>query len=460
MIVKSLPVVLLAVTTARAAAGASAGSMGSFECERWMKDHLISATPNIPEEAAPTIIAECQTHVHRMLKEGQRSTNLDAASECAAFVDWMQVLQHDGDDGRDRFANHICQVQLSRAQSNDESSQKFFSTAVSWIGCGIAVAGAAGKCVVAGVPTVGGACVLGGASAIKACGGVAGDVGGLINGGQDDDDEDDDSGTSTAYRLHERCSPERVCGQPEGDVRVRPDQCLRCEWSCDAPDSSWLYTGDYWLVGAGHLCWGNKEQYCKKYNCPSVQPPPGFYYASPPPPSPIPAGECRPFLDYGRPDSSIFVLTDAMEDGCSDYPANIVQHYLGASCADLACDGSYAGYDVWAGGSYGDYEYDGSRPSFGSYHSDVVRSFCPAKCGGCDSLCQDKSDLLQAFSSYLNFPSSCTADWPSAKIQGIVSSSTAWRAQKALNPNFARLHRQRPQWCQALASKQARPGAS
>lgn len=194
--------------------------------------------------------------------------------------------------------------------------------------------------------------------------------------------DDSESNAEAGWRLYWFCDDERACGVGEGDVSVGPDQCLRCKWSCSSPGTSWHDTGNW---AAGFCSWGSQEEYCMKYDCTRVAPSPPPPQPSPPP---IPLGECRMQRDYGVPDSNIFHI---VQGTCNDFPKEFVERYLGSSCADLSCDGS-------------------------ALQVQLVRTFCPAKCNGCSSSCLDKPALLQALhqSQPDVWPSSCTADWPSA----------------------------------------------
>ena len=337
-----------------------------LECESWMLANLAGAVPDVLEEAAPLIIAECEAALEAL--------GSGLAGDCATFIQWMGVIRH-SEDGLVRFAKHVCRVQDAPEASQNRRALGWSD----WVTCTAGIVGGAAGC-----------------SSVIACGaGVAGAVagcGGLFGG--------DDSGSGTGslgWTPNWRCDPEKRCGIGEGDVSVDPDQCLDCEWACDAPDSSWMYTGQWRVVGGGNRCCGllcveNAENYCKRYECSIDYPPPS------PAPPPIPVGECRPLFDYGKPDSSMVLLSDVVQETCSDFPAELVELYLGDSCENLLCDGSQ------------------KAPSERPLYIQATLAFCPAKCGGCNALCQDKPELLQEFHKMNSnlWPSSCTADWPAA----------------------------------------------
>ena len=109
--------------------------------------------------------------------------------------------------------------------------------------------------------------------------------------------------------AHSHCTTS--CGQGRGTVGVYSYECLQCSRSCDAPDTSWLYTGEWCLsCSCGGPCCGwatNNEIYCKRHMCTIIP--------DPPPPSPSP-----PPSTTGCIDSRAWV--DEYGDGCAWYARN------------------------------------------------------------------------------------------------------------------------------------------
>ena len=67
-----------------------------------MLANLAGAVPDVLEEAAPLIIAECEAALEAL--------GSGLAGDCATFIQWMGVIRH-SEDGLVRFAKHVCRVQ-------------------------------------------------------------------------------------------------------------------------------------------------------------------------------------------------------------------------------------------------------------------------------------------------------------------------------------------------------------
>jgi len=105
-------------------------------------------------------------------------------------------------------------------------------------------------------------------------------------------------------------------------------------------------------------------------------------------------------------------------NSCTDYPSGIVGAIFGGNTTScngeggkvaLACDGS-------------DFTSDGSpNPTVAA----MLKHFCPLKCGGCDSVCTDKPDLLGANAAAFGSASTCMdmmypAEWMKTDVQDVM----------------------------------------
>jgi len=104
---------------------------------------------------------------------------------------------------------------------------------------------------------------------------------------------------------------------------------------------------------------------------------------------------------------------------CTDYPPGIVGAIFGGATCNgeggttaLACDGS-------------DFNNGSAHPTVAA----ILKHFCPLKCGGCDSVCTDKPDMLEANAAAFGSPSTCMdmmypAEWMKTDVQDVMADPT------------------------------------